>query len=90
MSEVNSIVGTVGTWVASFVVLLITYFVAYKLRYITTPSDQVRNELMKGLKEMLASIRTADQATLHAIQGVEQIAIQIKNKSGTVSVPALK
>ena len=69
MSEANSIAGTVGAWVAGIIVLLVSYFVAYKLRHITTSSDQDRNELLKELKEELVGIRRATQASLHVIQG---------------------
>lgn len=84
MSEVLSIVGTVGAWVGGLVVLLLTHFIAYKMRHITTSDDRDRNSLLRGSIEELRRIRVATEDSLEVLQRVEQIAIEVKNESGTV------
>ena len=93
MSEATSIVGTVGAWVGGLVVLLLTHFIAYKMKHITTSSDRDRNLLLRGSIEELRRIRAATdanrvatEANLQVLQRVEKIAIEVKNESGTVFV----
>lgn len=86
MSEVTSIVGTVGAWVGGFVVLLITHLIAYKMRHITTSADRDRNSLLGESIKELRRIRVATEDSLKVLQRVEQIAIEVKNESGTVFV----
>lgn len=69
MSEANSIAGSVGAWVGGLFVLLITYFVAYKMRHITTSGDQDRNLLLRKNNEEMAKLRTINQANLRCYRG---------------------
>ena len=86
MSEATSIVGTVGAWVGGFVVLLVSTLIAYRVGHITTPSDRVRDKILRGHTNELKLIRQATEAGAAALLRVEQIAIEVKNESGNVFV----
>lgn len=86
MSEANSIAGSVGAWVGGLVVLLITYFVAYKMRHITTSGDQERNFLLRRNNDEMVELRAINQATLEVLQRIEKIALEVKNESGDMLV----
>ena len=78
MSEANSIAGSVGAWVGGLLVLLITYFVAYKMRHINTSGDQDRNLLLRSINDEMEKFRSINQATLEVLQRIEKIALEVK------------
>ena len=86
MSEATSIVGTVGAWVGGFVVLHLSTLIAYRVGHITTPSDRVRDKILREHTNELKLIRQATEAGAAALLRVEQIAIEVKNESGNVFV----
>lgn len=86
MSEATSIAGSVGAWVSGLVVLLITYFVAYKMRHITTSGDHRRNFLLGEVRHEMTRLRILNEATLEVLQRIEKIAVEVKNESGDMLV----
>ena len=73
MSEANSIASSVGTWVSGLVVLLITYFVAYKMRHITTSGDREGNFLLRRVHKEMQLLRATNEATLKVLQMIKKI-----------------
>lgn len=82
MSKAVSIASSMGAWVSGIVVLLITYFVAYKVRHITTSGDNERNLLLRRNNVKMAKLRADNEATLEVLLRIEKIALEVKNESG--------
>ena len=86
MSEANSIAGTVGTWIGGLIVLFVLYLVAYKLRHITTSSDENTHTLLGVQNRDLAETRASNEAILRALLKIEEIALEVRNEPGDVLV----
>ena len=87
MSEANSYVGTVGTWVAGIIVLFTQSFLAYmayrKGWSPLIPDPNANNDQL--LNELLVEVwllRHAAEANRDTLRSIERIAVEVQNDAG--------
>lgn len=90
MSEVNSILGTVGTWVGGFLVLLVSSLLsAYISRSVTRRENELtEKQLLYWIKRDTGVLCDTEKSILDVLLRLEKMALEVENESG--DVPALQ
>lgn len=88
MSEANSIVGTVGTWVGGFLVLLVSSLLgAYITRSATSSENEVTEKyLLYCIKRDTGQLVDTEKAMLEILLRFRENRLEVKNESGDVLV----
>lgn len=88
MSEANSIVGTVGTWVGGFAVLLDSSLLSAYITRSATSSENERTEkyLLYCIKRDTGQFVDTEKAILEILLGFRENCLEVKNESGDVHV----
>ena len=86
MSEANKIIGTVGTWVAGFLVLLASSLLsAYISRSVTSSENEVSEKrLLWDIKTEIKSLHVTEKTVLEVLLRLEKMALEVENESGDV------
>ena len=89
MSEATSTAGTIGTWVAGFVVLVVSSFSsAYIHRRLTSgKTEAAEKELLGDIKLEIKELHGTMKSMLEVLQRLENPALEVNNESGDVLAP---